>query len=86
LIVCTEQCFASQEQMNKDLMGLLVSSCLSARSGYVHLLFCTKSLDSKFHVTISASLISEQSEASVTMSGGTDAVVDSADVAAECDH
>jgi hypothetical protein len=31
-------------------MSLLVSSCLSVWSGYVHLLFCTKSFDSKFQV------------------------------------
>jgi hypothetical protein len=30
--------------ISKDLMSLLVSSCLSVWSGYVHLLFCTKSL------------------------------------------
>jgi hypothetical protein len=40
----------SQEQMSKDLMSLLVSSCLSVWSGYVHLLFCPKSFDSKFQV------------------------------------
>jgi hypothetical protein len=40
----------SQEQVSKDLVSLLVSSCLSVWSGYVHLLFCTKSFDSKFQV------------------------------------
>jgi hypothetical protein len=47
-------CTVSQEQINKDLMSPLVSSCLSVWSGYVHLLFCysTKSLipSSKFQV------------------------------------
>jgi hypothetical protein len=41
--------------MSKDLMSLLVSSCLSVWSGYVHLLFCTKSLDSKFRFQVPSS-------------------------------
>ena len=49
----TLQLLDAKNKMSKDLMSLLVGSCLSVWSGYVHLLFCTQSLipSSKFQVT-----------------------------------